>query len=169
MKRLRLPVARILQRGALAAAAVLGLSLIADAAFAQSARGPSAELIAAAKEEGTLTYYHTTAIDPTAIWTAEFTKKYGIKTQNVRGPSYPLWERWLTEERVGQHMADVVQITDTVLIEAAHKEGLIADYTPPSGSGIRPEMKKEGVWYTLFVNAMGIAWNSARSPRRRRS
>jgi iron(III) transport system substrate-binding protein len=55
-----------------------------------------------------------------------------------------------------------VQITDTVLIEAAHKEGLIADYAPPSGSGIRPEMKKEGVWYTLFVNAMGIAWNSTK-------
>ena len=153
---------RILQHGALAATAVLGLSLFADAALAQSGSGPSAELIAAAKAEGTLTYYHTTAIDPTAIWTAEFTKKYGIKTQNVRGPSYPLWERWLTEERVRQHMADVVQITDTVLIEAAHKEGLIADYAPPSGSGIRPEMKKEGVWYTLFVNAMGIAWNSAK-------
>jgi ABC-type Fe3+ transport system substrate-binding protein len=153
---------QILQRGALAATAVLGLSLMADAALAQSNSGPSAELIAAAKKEGTLTYYHTTAIDPTAIWTAEFTKKYGIKTQNVRGPSYPLWERWLTEERVGQHMADVVQITDTVLIEAAHKEGLIADYTPFSGSGIRPEMKKEGVWYTLFVNAMGIAWNATK-------
>ena len=154
---------RILQSSALAAVAALGLSLFADAALAQSGSGqPSAELIAAAKAEGTLTYYHTTAIDPTGIWTAEFTKKYGITTRNVRGPSYPLWERWLTEERVGQHIADVVQITDTVLIEAAHKEGLIANYTPPSGAGIRPEMKKEGVWYTLFVNAMGIAWNSSK-------
>jgi iron(III) transport system substrate-binding protein len=154
---------RILQSSALAAVATLGLSLFANAALAQSGSGqPSAELIAAAKAEGTLTYYHTTAIDPTGIWTAEFTKKYGITTRNVRGPSYPLWERWLTEERVGQHIADVVQITDTVLIEAAHKEGLIANYTPPSGSGIRPEMKKEGVWYTLFVNAMGIAWNSSK-------
>ena len=141
---------------------MFGLSLFAGAALAQGSPGPSAELIAAAKAEGTLTYYHTTAIDPTAIWTGEFTKKYGIKTQNVRGPSYPLWERWLTEERVGQHVADVVQITDTVLIEAAAKEGLIADYTPPSGAGIRPEMKKEGVWYTLFVNAMGIAWNTTK-------
>jgi ABC-type Fe3+ transport system substrate-binding protein len=154
---------RILQSSALAAVAALGLSLFADATLAQSGSGqPSAELLAAAKAEGTLTYYHTTAIDPTGIWTAEFTKKYGITTRNVRGPSYPLWERWLTEERVGQHIADVVQITDTVLIEAAHKEGLIANYTPPSGSGIRPEMKKEGVWYTLFVNAMGIAWNSSK-------
>ncbi|WP_084730813.1 ABC transporter substrate-binding protein [Microvirga vignae] len=151
------------QASALAAVAAFGLSLLADAALAQSGSGgPSPELIAAAKAEGTLTYYHTTAIDPTAVWTAEFTKKYGIKTQNVRGPSYPLFERWLTEERVGQHMADVVQITDTVLIESAHKEGLVADYIPPSGSGIRPDMKKEGVWYTLFVNAMGIAWNSTK-------
>ena len=121
---------------------------------------PSPELIAAAKAEGTLTFYHTTAIDPTAVWTAAFTKKYGIETQNVRGPSYPLFDRWLTEERVGQHIADVIQITDTVLIESAHEEGLIADYTPASGAGIRPEMKKEGIWYTAFVNAMGIAWNT---------
>lgn len=137
------------------------LPLAVSGALAQDA-GPSQELIDAAKAEGTLVYYHTTAIDPTAVWTAEFTNKYGITTQNVRGPSYPLFERWLTEERVGQHIADVVQITDTVLIESAHEEGLIADYTPSTGEGIRPEMKNEGIWYTLFVNAMGIAWNTDR-------
>ena len=135
----------------------------AKGALAQSpARSRAQSLVAAAKAEGTLTFYHTTAIDPTAVWTGAFTKKYGITTQNVRGPSYPLFERWLTEERVGQHIADVIQITDTVLIESAHEEGLIADYTPASAAGIRPEMKKEGVWYTAFVNAMGIAWNSTK-------
>lgn len=133
--------------------------LVAVPALAQDA---DPELVAAAQAEGTLTFYHTTAIDPTATWTAAFTEKYGIETQNVRGPSYPLFDRWLTEERVGQHIADVIQITDTVLIEAAHEEGLIADYTPASGEGIRSEMKKEGVWYTAFVNAMGIAWNTDR-------
>jgi putative spermidine/putrescine transport system substrate-binding protein len=121
---------------------------------------PDAALVEAAKKEGTLTYYHTSAIDPTATWTKVFSDKYGITTQNVRGPSYPLFERWLTEERVGQHVADAIQITDTVLIESAHQEGLIADFTPRSGAGIRADMKKEGVWYTIFVNAMGIAWNS---------
>ena len=103
----------LLQLGAMgAAAAAIPFS---GRAFAQTA--PDADLIAAAKAEGTLTYYHTTAIDITATWTSAFTKKYGITTQNVRGPSYPLFERWLTEERVGQHIADVIQITDTVLIE----------------------------------------------------
>ncbi len=59
----------VLQRGTLAVTAVLGLSLFANAALAQGGPGPSAELVAAAKAEGTLTYYHTTAIDPTATWT----------------------------------------------------------------------------------------------------
>lgn len=153
---------RLLGAAALSAIAACALPGLGTAAFAQAASGPSEKLIADAKAEGSLTYYHTTAIDPTGIWTAEFTKKYGITTQNVRGPSYPLFDRWLTEERVGQHIADVVQITDTVLIESAHEEGLIADFTPASGDGIRPEMKKEGVWYTLFVNAMGIAWNTTK-------
>jgi ABC-type Fe3+ transport system substrate-binding protein len=147
---------QLLQATALAAiTAMLPLSAV-------MAQEPSAELIAAAQAEGTLTFYHTTAIDPTAIWTKVFSDKYGIETQNVRGPSYPLFDRWLTEERVGQHIADVIQITDTVLIESAHDEGLIADFTPESGAGIRPSMKKEGVWYTAFVNAMGIAWNTDR-------
>lgn len=154
---------QVLQSGALAGLAAVGLSVLGGPSLAQSSSDePSAELIAAAKAEGTLTYYHTTAIDPTAIWTGAFTKKYGITTQNVRGPSYPLFERWLTEERVGQHIADAVQITDTVLIESAHGEGLVADYAPATGTGIRPEMKKDGVWYTLFVNAMGIAWNASK-------
>ncbi len=154
----RLPLTRrtLIKTGVAAA----GLAAMGNRAFA--AEEPSAELVAAAKSEGTLTFYHTTAIDPTAVWTKVFTEKYGITTQNVRGPSYPLWDRWLTEERVGQHIADCVQITDTVLIETAHQEGLIADYTPASGAGVRPEMKKEGVWYTAFVNAMGIAWNSSK-------
>jgi iron(III) transport system substrate-binding protein len=153
----------VLRGGVAMGLTAASFSLYPGTGFAQAAaEAPSADLIAAAKAEGTLTYYHTTAIDLTATWTAEFTKKYGISTQNVRGPSYPLFDRWLTEERVGQHIADAIQITDTVLIEAAHKEGLIADYTPSSGAGIRPEMKKEGVWYTLFLNAMGYAWNTQR-------
>jgi iron(III) transport system substrate-binding protein len=153
---------RLLGAAAASAIAACALPGLGSPAFAQASAGPSEKLIADAKAEGSLTYYHTTAIDPTGIWTAEFTKKYGITTQNVRGPSYPLFDRWLTEERVGQHIADVVQITDTVLIESAHEEGLIADFTSASGAGIRPEMKKEGVWYTLFVNAMGIAWNTTK-------
>ncbi|HTJ57873.1 MAG TPA: extracellular solute-binding protein [Devosiaceae bacterium] len=151
----------VLKGAAAMGLAASGLPLLSSVARAATEE-PSADLVNAAKAEGTLTFYHTTAIDLTANWTANFTKKYGIPTQNVRGPSYPLWERWLTEERVGQHVADAIQITDTVLIEAAHAEGLIADYTPASGAGIRPGMKKEGVWYTAFVNAMGYAWNSQR-------
>jgi hypothetical protein len=154
---------QVLQGGVLAGLSTAGLSVSGRTGFAQTAmKEAGAELVAAAKAEGTLTYYHTTAIDPTAVWTKAFTDKYGITTQNVRGPSYPLFERWLTEERVGQHVADLVQITDTVLIESAHAEGLIADYVPASAVGVRPEMKKDGVWYTIFVNAMGIAWNSTK-------
>jgi len=152
-----------LRRRLLQFTATAGMASLLPLSFGGAlAQEPSAELIAAAKAEGTLTFYHTTAIDPTAVWTRAFTEKYGIQTQNVRGPSYPLFERWLTEERVGQHIADVIQITDTVLIENAHAEGLIAEFAPESGAGIRPAMKKEGVWYTAFVNAMGIAWNTDR-------
>jgi iron(III) transport system substrate-binding protein len=153
----------VLKAGAaLVGGAALGSDL-RSGAFAQGRQEVIPEaLITAAKKEGTLTYYHTTAIDVTNSWTGAFTKKYGIETQNVRGPSYPLFERWLNESRVGKHIADVMQITDNVLIEAAHKEGWIANYKPVADPAIRPSMKREGIWYTLFVNAMGIMYNTNR-------
>src|SRR5688572_22647586 len=95
-----LPTYNFTRRNLMRMAAVAGLgaaslSFLPKVAVAQSsAPQPSEDLIAAAKAEGTLTFYHTTAIDPTAVWTSAFTKKYGITTQNVRGPSYPLFERW---------------------------------------------------------------------------
>lgn len=152
----------LLQAGlGLGAASVVSLGATRPG-MAQAAKAPSQTLIDAAQKEGTLTFYHTTPIELTANWTAAFTKKYGIKTQNVRGPSYPLFDRWLAEERVGKHIADVIQITDTVLIESAHSEKLVADYVPAEDAAIRASMKKSGVWYTAFVNVMGLMYNTTR-------
>lgn len=142
------------------AIAAAGMFSAVGAGFALAQEGPSEDLIKAAQAEGTLVYYHSSAIDATNSWTGKFTEKYGISTQNVRGPSYPLFDRWLTEERVGQHIADIVQITDATLIDAAFEEGLIANFTPTSGAGIRDNMKNDGVWYSLYLTALGIAWNT---------
>ena len=56
----------LLQLGALGAAA----AAIPFSGRALAATEPDADLIAAAKADGTLTYYHTTAIDITATWTS---------------------------------------------------------------------------------------------------
>jgi ABC-type Fe3+ transport system substrate-binding protein len=118
------------------------------------------DLIKAAQKEGGLNYYHNSDIDTTGTWTAAFSKKYGVPTKNMRLPSYPLYDRWLNEERVGRHVADLIQITDPTLLSAAAKQGFVADYKPAGGAHIDPSLKEDGIWYTLTLDYMGIGYNA---------
>src|SRR5260370_23210614 len=117
------------------------------------------DLVKAAQREGGLTYYHNSDIDITARWTAAFTQKYRVRVKNMRLPSYPLYDRWLNEERVGRHIADLIQITDPTLLSAAAKMGFVAKYVPAQAGMTDDTLKEEGVWYTLFTDFMGIGYN----------
>src|SRR4051794_9669800 len=147
------------RRGLLAGAGAAGLGLVRPAKAAPTPP-PSAELVRAAKAEGTLAYYHNSDIDTTSRWTAVFTQTYGVPTKNMRLPSYPLYDRWLNEERVGRHIADLIQITDPTLLSAAAKQGFVANYVPAGAAEIEPGLKEEGIWYGLSVDYMGIGYNS---------
>ena len=120
-------------------------------------------LVKAAQQEGTLTYYHVTSIDVTGAWTAAFSKRFGVRTKNVRGPGYPTWDKWLNESRVGLHICDAIQVTDPSLIDPADREGFVAHYTPEAGSKILPDMKQDGIWYAIHANVMGLAWNTQKA------
>jgi iron(III) transport system substrate-binding protein len=149
------------RRGLLGGAAALGAGLSMPArSQAQVGVGITDALIKAAKAEGALTYYHTSDLGLTAKWTAAFTRKYGVSVKNIRGPSYPLFDRWMNEERVGRHIADVVQISDPTVFAPAKKEGFIADFRPAAGAAIPDALKVEGVWYALNVDFMGIIYNT---------
>ena len=117
-------------------------------------------LTKAAQKEGTLTYYFATSADITARWNAAFTRKYGISIKNVRGPTYPLFDRWQNEERVGKHIADVICFTDPSIVEGANKHGLIADYRPAEAAALPSTMKQDGVWYATTIAYMGVGWNT---------
>ena len=149
------------RRGLIAAAAIgtLGLPRVPRAQTTPDAPLPDA-LVKAAQAEGALMYYHNSDIDTTAIWTAAFTKKYGVPTKNMRMPSYPLYDRWVNEERVGRHLADLIQITDPTLLSAGAKQGFVAKYMPAGGAHIDESLKEDGVWYALNLDYMGIGYNS---------
>jgi ABC-type Fe3+ transport system substrate-binding protein len=138
------------------------VALDAHRVFAADAL-PSDALIAAARKEGTLTYYTSSEIDMVASWSAEFTRSYGVQVKAVRGPSYPMFDRWLNEERVGRHFADVVQISDPTLLAGAFKQGFVVNYIPAADAAIYPGMKQSGVWYASRIGYMGIAYNTQRT------
>lgn len=125
-------------------------------------RPPAEDLVKAAQREGALMYYHNSDIDTTAKWTAAFTRTYGVPTRNMRLPSYPLYDRWLNEERVGRHLADLIQITDPTLLSAAGKQGFIASYVPAGGARIDASLREDGVWYGLTLDYMGIGYNATK-------
>lgn len=143
--------------------ALLGAAFAAPAligARAQSGPGITADLVRAAQKEGTLSYYHNSNIETTGRWTEIFTRRFGVTVRNTRLTSYPLYDRWLNETRVGRHIADVLQVNDPILLSDAGRLGFIADYMPGGGAAIPADMKAEGVWYGIYTAPMGIGYNS---------
>ena len=61
--------------------------------------------------------------------------------KNMRLTSYPLFDRWLNESRVGRHLADLVQITDPTLLSHANKLGFVASYVPEGGAAIPADLR----------------------------
>ncbi len=142
-----------------------GVAALAGGAFG-SARAaeaaPDPALIAAARKEGILTVYTSMEMEMTVSWSAAFTEAYGVRVKVVRGPGYPLYDRWLNEERVGRHIADVFQLSDPTLLAAAAKQGFVATYTPSADPVIFQHMKQSGLWYAVHVGYMGIGYNKNR-------
>ena len=131
-------------------------------ACAQTAPGITDELVKAAQKEGVLSYYHNSDIEPTGLWTAVFAAKFGIQMKNIRLPSYPLFDRWLNEERVGRHLADLIQITDPTLLSLANRQGFVASHVTAGGAVIPAALQEPGIWYGLFTDSMGIGYNHTR-------
>jgi len=67
------------------------------------------ELVAAAKKEGSLTYYSSIAQDQIDVLTQAFTKKYGIKVEVLRLNSGELVQRYSAEAQGGSVRADALE------------------------------------------------------------
>ena len=144
------------RRAVLGAAAALALPALRRA---HAAPGITDELVKAAQAEGVLSYYHNSDIDVTGPWSQAFVKRFGVEVRPMRLPSYPLFDRWLNEERVGRHLADLIQITDPTLLDLADRQGFVEHYETAAGAGIDPDLRRNGVWYALLVDYMGIGYN----------
>jgi len=122
--------------------------------------GISDELIAQAKAEGTLTLYHGTTEEPTHEWVQAFTDEYGIEVVQLRDSSNPLYSRWAQEENAGQHVADLVILSDLPNMVEAKKNGLWMDYTPAE-IGKYPDVSKDDGYYApLYSLYQTLTYNT---------
>ena len=90
-------------------------------------------LVAGAAKEGTLLWYSRripAANDPIVEAFQKAFPFIQVTQYSDSGPA--LFQRFMTEQRAGTKMADVVQMTGNNLMAQAIDEGYIADYTPSS-------------------------------------
>jgi len=80
-------------------------------------------LVAAAKKEGTVTWYSVSAPVTVDAIVADFTKKYGINVDAVRLSSAPEAQRISTEVKSGSVNVDVFTHGDASFVEAGAKDG----------------------------------------------
>ena len=112
-----------------------------------------------AKKEGRVVVYSFTAVDQLTPLLEEFQKRYPfIKAEHYRANATGVFNKFTTEARAGQTLADVIDIsageTHTLL-----QMGLIDSYLSPSREGIPKDfMDEKGYWtaHYHFVIALGV-------------
>lgn len=125
------------------------------------------ELLAAAKAEGSVTWYVMLireAVEPIA---AEFEKKTGIKVTLVRLGTEELLGKFLVEAEAGKTEADVLYITG-LPIDLRNK-GLLARYTPQAVKDIGSEIASnfgaaDGFWTPMALHFMIMTYNPQSIP-----
>ena len=117
------------------------------------------KLIEGARKEGKVVVYSFTAVDQLMPLLEEFQKKYPfIKAEHYRANATGVFNKFATESRAGQTLADVIDIS----AGEAHtllQMGLIDPYLSPSREGIPKDfMDEKGYWtaHYHFVIALGI-------------
>jgi iron(III) transport system substrate-binding protein len=112
-----------------------------------------------AKKEGKMVIYSFTAVDQLTPLLGEFQKKYpSIKAEHYRANATGVFNKFTTEARAGQTLADVIDISAGET-HTLFQMGLIDPYLSPSREGIPKEfMDDKGYWtaHYHFVIALGF-------------
>ena len=142
----------------LAAAVAIGAS---GSVGAQS----SADLVAAAKKEGKLTFYTEQPVETITGLIAAFSAKYpGITVDYFRGQTSQLVTRYESETAAGRHIVDV--FTATERRAKLMKPNLLANFKSPElaryDAGVQPT---HGNWAVYSLNTTSFAWNPRTMPK----
>jgi iron(III) transport system substrate-binding protein len=145
-----------------AAAAVLSI------VFAQGvASADEAQLYAAAKKEGSLTWYISQYSGETAEKIGRnFSRKYpGVSVNVVRATNTVTYQRILQDLQVQAQQCDVLGTTEIGNFEALKKRGALLQYVPSNAKDISPKLAiqgSDGYYHTTSAGLIGIGYNSGK-------
>jgi iron(III) transport system substrate-binding protein len=143
------------KRYAFILAACLGLVIAPHTIFAQELK----TLEVGAKKEGKINLYGSMREDEAKPVLDTFEKKYaGVKVEYFRSSEDKLISRILTEAKAKTYNFDVLITTAGALIKSF---GLPLKWTPPSASGIIPDLlDPDGTSTPVYINTNVIQYNT---------
>ena len=125
-----------------------------------------ADLVAAAKQEGSVTIYtggHTR--EQITELAKRFEREFGIKVQATRKPTGDILQMLAAEQKAGAVRTDMIAVADLAALGHLRQQGLIEKYLPPNADQVVESLVAPGgdsVPFTL--NVLGIAYNRAKVP-----
>lgn len=143
-----------------AAAVACCLAFVGVSTEGLRAQGADPSLVAAAKAEGSLTWYTTQIVNQFARPAAEaFEKKYGVRVNYVRADPAEIVLRISAEAKAGRTQADVYDGTATA--PGLKKQGLAMQWLPSSAKRLgRSLVDKEGYWTATNLYVLTPGYNT---------
>jgi iron(III) transport system substrate-binding protein len=146
--------------------ALLTTALAAPVLGGQIARAQDV-LLAAARREGTLTWYNGYIGDTVAQDMAgRFERAFpGIKLVTIRSTSQVAFQRLRQDQQAGLHNCDVYSSSDISHFDSLAREQRLMPYTPANAARIDPALQgkqlyAEAQYYPALISMMALAYNS---------
>lgn len=130
-------------------------------AAAASAPAPASVDLAAAKAEGTMSWYTSTPQNQAQKIADLFTAKTGIKVALFRSGGEAVMTRFLTEQDAGRVAADVVTTSDPAAFNGLARDGKLLRFTP-AGADLVPASAKspDGAWISQRLNLIAPSYRT---------
>ena len=114
---------------------------------------------AAAKAEGTLTWYTSTPLRQAQNVAAAFERRYGFKVEVFRSGGEQVIQRFLTEASAGRVAADLLTASDPAAFDAMIKNNQLERFRPQFSDRV-PESARnpDGYWVAQRLNLAGMAY-----------
>lgn len=139
--------------------AVAALTLAA--ALAMPAGAADNVDMAAAKSEGTLTWYTSTPQSQAEEIARMFEAGTGIKVRVFRSGGEDTMRRFMTEQSAKTVVADVITTSDSAAFNALAKAGKLVKFTPEHADKVPSSAKsKDGTWISQRLNLIVPAYRT---------
>lgn len=142
--------------------ALAGLVLAATGARAQDT-----DLVAAARRDGTVSWYNGYIGDTVAQDMAgRFQRAYpGVTVATVRSTSQVAFQRLRQDQAAGLRNCDVYSSSDISHFDDLQREKRLLAYTPASAARLDPALRGKDLWvdgqyYPALISMMALAYNS---------